>query len=141
MKEVGRWRLRLWVPTTLHDVEKSGVRAFKERQLPLALAEKELAACEVEEFGEQNARLICENFLQALSAMEARQFAAVLPDFLNPQATSKRYLRVPMAGIDSRLFHFRLAWNPRLFRLNPHAVRRRDFLVEALAGQMREIGG
>ena len=141
LKEVGKWRLRLWAPTSMHETEKAAVRAFNERQLPLALAEKELTACEIEELTEQNRRLVCENFRQALSAMGGRQLAAVLPDFLNPQANSKQYRRVPMAGIDSRVFQFRLAWNPRLFRLNPHAVRRKDFLVDALGTQMREIGG
>jgi len=136
LKEVGRWRLRLWVPSGLQETGKSAIRAFKERQLPLALAEKELLGCGVEEFSNQNSRLVCESFLQALSALEGRQLAAILPDFLNPQANSKPYLRVPMAGIDSRVFYFRLAWNPRLFRLNPHAVRRKDFLLDALTTRM-----
>src|SRR5262245_46509233 len=136
LKEVGRWRLRLWMPSGLQETEKSAIRAFKERQLPLALAEKELLGCGFEEFSKQKSRLVCESFLQALSTLEGRQLAAVLPDFLNPQANAKPYLRVPMAGIDSRVFYFRLAWNPRLFRLNPHAVRRKDFLLDTLTARM-----
>jgi len=136
LKEVGKWRLRLWVPSNLYKTEKSAGLAFKERQLPLAVAEKELAPCEVEEFTEQNSRLVCESFIQAATALKGRQFAAVLPDYLNPDANSKQYLRVPMKGIDSCVFCFRLAWNPRLFRLNPHAARGKDFLRDALAAQM-----
>jgi DNA-binding transcriptional LysR family regulator len=139
LKEVGRWRLRLWVPSRLQEIGKSALRAFKERQLPLALAEKELLGCEVEEFSKQNRRLVCESFLQALSALDGRQLAAILPDFLNPPANAKPCLRVPMAGIDSRVFYFRLAWNPRLFRLNPHAVRRKDFLLDALTKRMGAV--
>src|SRR5262245_10085835 len=54
LKEMGRWRLRLWVPSSLEESRKSAVRGFKARQLPLAFAEKELAGCEIEEFRKQN---------------------------------------------------------------------------------------
>jgi DNA-binding transcriptional LysR family regulator len=137
LKEVGKWRLRLWVPIQMYKTGKSARLAFKERQLPLAFAEKELADCELEEFTEQNTPLLCENFLQVALALQGRQLAAVLPDYLNPNENSKLFLRVPMPGIDSRIFYFRLAWNPRLFRLNPHAVRSKDFLRDALARELR----
>jgi DNA-binding transcriptional LysR family regulator len=139
LKEVGRWRLRLWAPVVLPGTEKGAARAFRKRTLPLAFAEKEIAACEVEGLDEQNNRVVCESFLQALSAMEGRQLAALLPDYMSPPANSRAYLRVPMAGIDSRVFRFHLAWNPRLFRLNPHALRRKDDLMNVLVERMRSI--
>ena len=72
-----------------------------------------------------------------MTAILEGQLASVLPDFLDPRksAAAIQYVRVP--AIESKLFQYRLAWNPRLLRLNPHAIRRRDFLIEALSGQER----
>lgn len=137
LKELGKWRLSLWVPLTLHKTDKSAGLAFKERRLPLALAAKELEACGINEFTDHDCRLTCDNFLQALEALSGQQVAAVLPDFLVPDGGSKSFLRARMPGVESRTFNFRLAWNPRLLRLNPQAARRKDFLAEALTEQMR----
>jgi DNA-binding transcriptional LysR family regulator len=136
LKELGKWRLKLWAPVTMHRTEKSAVSALKERRLPLALAVNEFG---VDALRDHDCRLACDSFLQALEALKEQQLAAVLPDYLSPGAglSLKSFLRVRMAGVDSRTFYFRLAWNPRLLRLNPHAARRKDFLAEALITQMR----
>jgi hypothetical protein len=63
-----------------------------------------------------------------------------MPGFLALGKTSRSFLRVHLPKVDSRVFHFYLAWNPRLLRLNPHAIRRRDWLVEGLSKQMTLTG-
>ena len=137
MKELGKWQLSLWVPRTMHRTEKSAALAFKERRLPLALAEKELAAMGADELNDHDGRLICSNFVQVLGALREGHLAAILPDYLKPESNSKAFLRVRVGAIDCQKFHFRLAWNPRLIRLNPHAIRRREFLAEALSRRMQ----
>jgi len=131
LKELGKWRLKMWVPSSLHKTEKSVIAALKERRLPLVLAKQELDACGVHFFNGHEPRLICDNFLEAVAAMERRGMASILPDFL-PPAKSNAFLQVRVPALESRVFHFRLAWNPRLLRLNPHAIRRRDYLAESL---------
>lgn len=136
LKELGKWRLRLWVPDALRKSEKSATAAWKERRLPLALAKKELEMCGADFLSDHEPRLICDNFLEAMSAMEGSGLASVLPDFLIPGGNEKAFFRVRVPALDSPVFHFRLAWNPRLLRLNPHSIRGRDFLSEALSGQI-----
>jgi DNA-binding transcriptional LysR family regulator len=136
LTSLSKWRLHLWVPSALHKTEKSAKLAFKERRLPLAVATKEIEGCGSELIGEHDCRLVCDNFLQALAALENQRVATVLPDYLRPSASAKSFLRVHIPAIDSGMFCFRLAWNPRLLRLNPHAARRRDFFSKALAEQM-----
>jgi hypothetical protein len=104
--------------------------------LPLVIAENELKACGLDVLNDHAPRLICENFLQALSVLEKQRLASVLPDFLNPGERLKSFLEVRDPAIDSGVFAFRLAWNPRLLRLNVHAIRQRDFLDAALARQV-----
>jgi len=136
LKELGKWRLRLWVPSALHRTDKSAALAFKDRRLPVVVATKELEACGIDLFGDHNCRLVCDSFLQALDALREQQVAAVLPDFLNSFGGAKSFVRVRTHGIESHVQCYRLAWNPRLLRLNPHASRRKDFLCKALTEQM-----
>ena len=136
LKPLGESRLSLWVPLALHKTDRSAALAFKERRLPLAWAAKELATIPADTFADHDCRLLCDNFLQALGALREGQVAAVLPDFLNPNATAKSFLRLRIKQL-SRAFQFRLAWNPRLLRLNPHAARRHESLIEALSRQLR----
>ncbi len=138
LKEFGQWRLKLWIPRALHKNEKSATVALKERRLSLVLARKELDTCGVDFFNDHEPRLISDNFLEAMAAMEEKALASILPDFLVPDAKSKAFLQVRVPTLESRVFHFRLAWNPRLLRLNPHAVRRRDFLAESLGQVARD---
>ncbi|HEX5223398.1 MAG TPA: LysR family transcriptional regulator [Verrucomicrobiae bacterium] len=137
LKALGKWRLNLCVPLALHRTQKSAALASKERRLPLAIAAKELESAGADTFGDHDRRLLCDDFLQALAALREQQVAAVLPDYLNPNGASKSFFRLPIKGIDST-FQFRLAWNPRLLRLNPHAARRREFLAARLSAGLVE---
>jgi DNA-binding transcriptional LysR family regulator len=135
---LGRWRLKLWVPHALHRDEKTARVAFKERRLPLILARREFDPSGLEFLGGYEPSLTCDNFLEARAAMEQNAVAAILPDFLMPGGSARGYFPVRIPPLESRVFQFRLAWNPRLLRLNPHAIRHRDFLGTMLSKQMAE---
>jgi len=133
LKELGSWRLNLWLPARLCRNEREVLQALKEKQLPLVLARRELPVLEL--FKDYEPRLTCSSFVEARTALTNGNLATLLPDFLKPaEADRFQCLRIP--GVSSRTFHFRLAWNPRLLRLNPHAIRRRDFLSESLTKRM-----
>jgi hypothetical protein len=70
--------------------------------------------------------------------MEGGEMAGLLPDFLAQTTDSKRFDRIPLAKLESQVFQFHLAWNPRLLRLNPPAIKKRDWLAEALTTMMAE---
>ena len=78
----------------------------------------------------------CRDFLEARSLLEMGRVAAFLPDFLPPEAPVNRLVRLELPWLETRVFQYSLAWNPRLLRLNPHSRRRRDALAEALARQL-----
>jgi DNA-binding transcriptional LysR family regulator len=130
-KLVGNWKLELWVPKRLRLSQTKAAEDFEEQQLPLVLARQELVGLEVISKTYQPP-LICDSFLDVLTIMEAEEMGALLPNFLAPARNSKRYVRIPVVKLDSRVFQFHLAWNPRLLRLNPPAIKKRDWLAEAL---------
>jgi DNA-binding transcriptional LysR family regulator len=134
-KPLGTWKLELWVPKGLRASQAKTIEAFESQHLPLALAKKEL-----DHLGaisaEHRACLICESFLDVLIAMESEEVAGLLPDFLARTRQAKSFTRVSVPKIESLVFQFHLAWNPRLMRLNPHAARKREWLAEALAAAM-----
>jgi DNA-binding transcriptional LysR family regulator len=130
-RELGGWRLKLWVPMALFKTRSQAVRAFREKNLPLVLPMNELPAAEAALHQDWPRYLSCNSFLEAKSALEQRGLAALLPDFLSPPASLNHQLSTLNPG--DPVFHYRFAWNPRLLRLNPHAARRRDFLIESLA--------
>jgi DNA-binding transcriptional LysR family regulator len=127
------WKLELWVPAALGFSERRAAEAFKHGQLPLILAKRELESTGVLPLIDFEPRLSCDSFIEATTALTGQRVAALLPGFLAPEKGGRSAFRVRLPGIDSRMFAFRLAWNPRLQRLNPHAVRRREILAEALA--------
>jgi len=138
LQSLGSWRLRLWVPKAVCRNEAQAVLALKGNRLPLVLPSRELPTPNLALFKDCQPRLVCASFLEAKTVLETGRLAALLPDFLAPDERAGRLLHVGVAGLDRAVFDFRLAWNPRLLRLNPHASRRRDFLIRSLAARMRE---
>ncbi len=137
MKEIGAWRLKLWVPRDLFQVGAQAVQAFKQRRLPLIMAVQEFPVLNHESLRGYEARMICETFSQARAILEKRQAAAFLPDFLEPRGSATEFLPLRIPPIAALVFQYRLAWNPRLLRLNPHAGSQRDWLAAALSAQIR----
>jgi DNA-binding transcriptional LysR family regulator len=133
---LNEWHLKLWVPRALHKDEKSVRTAIKERRLPLIWAQKELDASYLEFLNGHEPSLTCDTFLEARAAMEQNAVAAVLPDFLAPVGNAKAFFPMRVPALQSSVFKFRLAWNPRLLRLNPHAIRQRDFLARIFSKAM-----
>lgn len=133
-KLLGTWKLELWVPARLDLRPTAATAAFEQGRLPLVLAKRELDGLDTIT-ASYEPRLICDSFLEALAALQHNEVAALLPDFLAPAKNSKTFLRVVAPKIDSLSFSFNLAWNPRLMRLNPHAIEKRDWLAEALGKQ------
>lgn len=127
---LGRWKLQLWVPGAFRLSPARALQAFERGSLPLVLA-RELEPFGIAATTRSGARLICDSFLDCLVALEGQTVAAVMPAFLEPK-NQRSYVRVELARRDSPDIGYFLAWNPRLLRLNPHAVRRRDWLVKTL---------
>jgi DNA-binding transcriptional LysR family regulator len=138
LTELGKWRLKLWVPGTMRLHEKGAAAAFQEKRLPLVLALAELETLGLEVLRDPEPRLACDNFLEAMAAMAENGLATILPDFLTPEGKRGAFFPVRVPALEAREFHFRLAWNPRLLRLNPHAIRCRDTLGEALGQRLRD---
>jgi len=133
LHDLGTWRLKLWVPKSLCPTLRQAERAFADKRLPLVWPDGELPRAEFGQMENYEPALTCTNFLEARIALEERSLAALLPDFLPLGAAGNRCLKLSIPSVDSGLFHYRLAWNPRLLRLNPHARRRKDVLAESLA--------
>ena len=136
LKELGVWRMKFWVPRTLCKTARQAERALADKQLPVVWPAGELPQSEFGALHDYEPALTCTNFLEARIALEEKGLAAFLPDFLSLGATAERCLNLKVPAVDSTTFHYRLAWNPRLLRLNPHARHRKDVLVEALVQKL-----
>jgi DNA-binding transcriptional LysR family regulator len=130
LKELGEWRLQLWAPKSLRLNQAKAALAFRERNLPLALARKELESLGALSPSELFADLVCDSFLEVLTAIETGRFTGLLPAFLARGLSPKLFFRIHVPEIDSLVFRYFLAWNPRSLRLNPRAARGRDWLAE-----------
>lgn len=131
MKGIGKSRLVLIVPRTLCSSRTASLKAFGEKSLPLALAEKELNLSSLSSLKDYEPHLTCDSFLTARTAIENETVATFLPGFLVPAKNSKSpFWEIPIPV--SPYLHFQLAWNPRLLRLNPLIARTRDLLAESL---------
>ena len=132
LKTLGEWQLKLWVPRNLFKREKDAREAFKNKRLPLVLPVREFPLRNHAEFSGGESRLNCDNFLEVKSVLKTRRVAAFLPDFLGPGENASAFFQMNVPAINSCRFHYRLAWNPRLLRLNPHASRWRETLLKNL---------
>ena len=139
VKDLGRWRLTLWVPETLCRTARQATRAFADHRLPLAWAAGELPQSEFPVLENYEPTLLCATFLEAGVALRESGLATLLPDFVPVGASAHRFLRLKIPAVDSCRFQYGLAWNPRLLRLNPHARRRRDLLAESLVQKLAEV--
>ena len=137
-KELGRWRLDLWVPKTLFRTAPEATRARRESRLPFVCPAAELDLASLPGLEEMDPALVCENFIEAKTLLEEGRQAAFLPNFLAPEDGHK-YHRIKVATPSTSVYRFLLAWNPRLLRLNPHAGRRRDALALELAGRLKSV--
>jgi DNA-binding transcriptional LysR family regulator len=135
-KALGKWKLGLWVPKALRLEEDAARRSFQEMRLPLVLARKELEGLADSALARYPANLVCDNFLEAAAALKQEELAALLPDYLAAEGDSTSFTQIRIPKIGSLTFHFHLAWNPRLLRLNPHATRRRDLLARLLTQRL-----
>lgn len=135
--ELGKWHLKLWVPRRLARTEASARKAFQSQTLQLALPSGELPLVDDPTLAGYEPCLRCSSFIEARSVLESGKLAVVLPHFLEVRASIDSVLHVPMPAIESKVYHYRLAWNPRLLRLNPDAARERDRLVKVLSERMQ----
>ena len=124
------------MPKALGLDEAGARRSFEEQRLPLVLAKTELDGLALPGLAKYPAHLVCNNFLEAATALDQQELGAFLPDYLTMANRSKSLIRVRIPKVDSLSFHFYLAWNPRLLRLNPHATRRRDLLARLLSQRL-----
>jgi len=145
-KKLLSWNLRLFVPKISQPTAKKALREFYERRLPFVLA-TEAPRGIFDALSDYRPALICNNFLEARSALLDQGMACFLPDYLEPGSRARDFFvlavsprRKPKghgpstnAGQRSRSdlqrISYSLAWNPRLLRLSAQAERRRDFLL------------
>jgi DNA-binding transcriptional LysR family regulator len=130
--DLGQWGLNLWVPKVMHKSEKHALRVFAEKRLAMAVATAELDPLGIAGFKDHDPVLVCPSFVAARVALSGQALAAVLPDFLQVE-NRNAFLKICLPADQGYLAQYVLCWNPRMLRLNPHAIRRRDFFAKALA--------
>lgn len=133
-KILGRHAMVLWLPRRLCRDARSGLAEAKACRLPLAVATEMPQA---ESLAEHRPRFIGDSFDELRAALQTRAFAALLPDFLSPDSPQD-FFRVASPWSHLRNVSYLLAWNPRLLRLNPQALRVREFLADGLSRALRE---
>jgi DNA-binding transcriptional LysR family regulator len=114
-------------------------RDFVARRLPLVLPAGELPPQTPACLDDYEAALICNSYVEVCDALASGGLAGVLPDFLEPDASEKGFLKVRPKALDQVALRYHFAWNPRLLRLNIHAGRRRDALVAALKTRLSDL--
>jgi len=110
-----------------------------EKRLPYVWPMSELVRSECGLLEDYEPAMLCASFLEAKVALEKQGLVAFLPDFLSIGAIADCCVSPKVPAVEDCLFHYHLAWNPRLLRLNPHARRRRDALIEALAVKLAAL--
>lgn len=135
MKVVGAWRLFLWTPRTLFSNDRRVLVELKAGRLPLVVPANEMPLMPT--MTEYRPQLVCNSFLEAQAVLGTDSLGTFLPDFLKPERYETSFIRTNVSGVTTKPFHYRFAWNPRLLRLNPHAIQARDALIAALTKRMR----
>lgn len=123
---ISSYSLLVAVPRALHRNAARAQAAFESKSLPLAIPQGEIPTTV-----QYEARLLCSSFLDALAALKTLRLAAILPSTCTRTLPVKEFLTFPLPGNNSCDLYF--AWNPRLLRLNPHAVRASQTLLRSLA--------
>jgi DNA-binding transcriptional LysR family regulator len=141
LKALGDWRLCLWVAKTLCRDEAEALRLLAGRRLPMVLPVCELSPSVLAVFKGCEPRLSAVSFVQAKASLEQQGLAALLPDFLVPERKAGAFVRVRVPALESLVHSYQLTWNPRMLRLNPHAIRQRDALWETLSKRMPRLDG
>jgi len=134
LKKLARWKLLLWTPRSVCSNPKSAVTQFRAGRLPLVIATE---TPDLASLNQLQPRLSCPSFADVQSILRTAPFTGLLPDYLRPVNESD-FISTTVPRTSSRYFHHHLAWNPRLLRLNPHAVRVRDSLLVAVAKLMND---
>ena len=131
-KPLGSWQLQLWSAGGMEG--RKATKLFREKRLPFVLPAETPAPLN-SVLAEHRPSLSCDTFVEGHEILLGQSLAAVLPDFLVRREGSRGLVQIALSGGEKSRprFSYRLAWNPRLLRLNPQAARRRDFLREALA--------
>jgi DNA-binding transcriptional LysR family regulator len=138
LTELGRCAVNWWVPKRLCKTRKEALRAFETKQLPLIIPRREIEGM-LSSAPIPHPQITCDTFLQARAVLEEQRLSTFLPDFLRVE-NSAAFLRLAVPSYEPLDFRYRLAWNPRLLRLNAHAARRRDSLVGALREELKRAG-
>ena len=136
LADLGKWRMTLCGRAIAGLTERTAMDALKAGKLPLVFARRELIDCGAGFLDDYEPRMVCESFIEAAKVLTQGDLAALLPDFLSYGRALKLPRALHFGAGSSDVLNFRLAWNPRLLRLNPHAIREKDFLVERLRAQM-----
>lgn len=137
-KDLGECRLSLWVPKALCQTASQAARGFDQGRLPLAWPIREWPVQEGERVKREPV-LVCDSFDDARLALDTGTVATLLPDFLRPIGPANRFHQLEVPALEANALIYRLAWNPRMLRLNPHASRRLDSLIEALEKRWRAL--
>jgi DNA-binding transcriptional LysR family regulator len=138
-KELGTWNLKLWVPKELYKNTRHVLETLKDGRLPWVLPSSEFPPRDDFNFEAGEPHLKCNSFIESQTAAQEQGLAMILPDFLPPPEPASAFVNVRIPSIQTQAFQYRLAWNPRLLRLNQHADRRREYLLEALSSKMRSL--
>lgn len=133
LKAVGGWRLFLWTPRKRGADESRTLADLKARRLPLVLPVSEMPTFEA--LADYPARLTCQSFIETRALLSKGTMAAFLPDFLTPERECD-FTRMQVGSVTKRRYQFHFAWNPRLLRLNPPAIKARDSLISELTKRM-----
>jgi DNA-binding transcriptional LysR family regulator len=138
-KELGTWNLKLWVPKELFKNARHALEAFQDGRMPWIFPFGEFPLQESSKFIAGEPHLSCNSFIESRTASQEHGLAMILPDFLPPPESTGAFVSVRIPSIQNLTFQYRLAWNPRLLRLNQHADRRREYLLISLASKMHAI--